>query len=103
VSSFALANVFFSFTTRDERHSVFSLGVLEDRMFLYCTAGSFAAILLGTELGVLQRILNTDHLTLHQWLICLCVGLAIVPVAEGRRLLLKRRDVPAVEAQPTAV
>ena len=32
-------------------------------MFLYCSAGSLAAILLGTELGLLQRILNTVHLT----------------------------------------
>jgi len=54
-------------------------------------AGSFAAIILGTELGLLQRVLQTVHLTGHQWLICIVVGLAIVPVSEGRRLLLARR------------
>jgi Ca2+-transporting ATPase len=103
LASFGLANVFFSFTTRDERRSVFSLDVLEDRMFLYCTAGSLAAILLGTELGILQRILHTEHLTLHQWLICLCVALAIVPVSEGRRLWLERRQKAAgVQGDPAA-
>jgi hypothetical protein len=70
---------------------VFSLGVLEDRTFLLCTAGSLTAILLGTELGLLQRILHTEHLEIRQWLLCLVVGLAIVPVSEGRRLLLARR------------
>ena len=39
LTSFAFSNVFFSFATRDERRSIFSLDVLEDRMFLYCTAG----------------------------------------------------------------
>ena len=102
LTSFAFSNVFFSFTTRDERRSVFSLDVLEDRMFLYCTAGSLAAILLGTELGLLQRILHTEHLSLHQWLICLCVGFAIVPVSEGRRLWLERREKAAAGEQGDA-
>ena len=34
LTAFAFSNVFFSFCTRDEQHSVFSLDVLEDRMFL---------------------------------------------------------------------
>jgi P-type Ca2+ transporter type 2C len=91
LTSFAFSNVAFSWCTRDERSSVFSLGVLEDRTFLLCTAGSLTAILLGTELGLLQRILHTEHLEIRQWLLCLVVGLAIVPVSEGRRLLLARR------------
>ncbi len=95
LTSFAFSNVFFSFCTRNEHRSVFSLDVLEDKMFLLCSAGSFAAILLGTELGFLQRILNTVHLDLHQWLLCLVVGLAIIPVSEGRRLLLERRQQSA--------
>jgi len=99
LTTFAISNVMFSLATRDERRSVFSLDVLEDRMFLYCTGGSFAAILLGTELGVFQRILHTTHLTLHQWLVCIVVGLAIVPVSEARRLWLQRRRPVADEAE----
>jgi Ca2+-transporting ATPase len=90
LTTFAISNVIFSLTTRDERRSIFSLDVLEDRMFLLCTAGSVAAILFGTELRVFQRILGTVHLDLHQWLVCIVVGLAIVPVSEARRLLLQR-------------
>ena len=40
LTTFAISNVIFSLTTRDERRSVFSLDVLEDRMFLLCTGGS---------------------------------------------------------------
>src|SRR5262249_939945 len=66
LTTFAFSNLFFSFCCRDEHRSVFSLDVLEDRMFLYCSAGSLAAILLGTELGILQRILHTEHLEIRQ-------------------------------------
>jgi Ca2+-transporting ATPase len=95
LTAFAFSNLFFSFCCRDEHRSVFSLDVLEDRMFLMCSAGSLAAILLGTELGLFQRILHTEHLEIRQWLLCIGVGLAIVPFAEGRRLLLHRRGTAA--------
>ncbi|HEX4520807.1 MAG TPA: HAD-IC family P-type ATPase [Gaiellaceae bacterium] len=91
LTSFSFANIFFGFCTRDEDHSVFSLGVLEDRMYLLCSAGSLAAIFVGTQVDVFHRILGTVDLDLHQWLICIVVALAIVPVSEGRRLLLARR------------
>ncbi len=94
LTMFAISNVVFSLCTRDEKRSVFSLEVLEDRMFVYCTGGSIVAIVLGAELGILQRVLHTVHLTGHQWLICIVVGLAIIPVSEGRRLLLARRSPP---------
>jgi Ca2+-transporting ATPase len=112
LTTFAISNVVFSLTTRDERRSIFSLDVLEDRTFLVCTGGSAAAILFGTELGVFQRILGTVHLDVHQWLVCIVVGLAIVPVSEARRLWLQRRGssagpteeppegVPAVSSSP---
>ena len=81
---------------------MFSLDVFEDKTFVLCSAGSLAAIVLGTELGVLQRILHTVHLDLHQWLLCIVVGLAIVPVSEARRLLLQRRgsQVGPAEGSP---
>jgi Ca2+-transporting ATPase len=91
LTAFAFGNVFFAFCTRDERRSVFSLDVLEDRMFLLCSAGSLTAIFLGNEVGFLHRILGTVDLDLHQWLLCLVVGFAIIPVSEGRRLLMARR------------
>jgi P-type Ca2+ transporter type 2C len=98
LTTFAISNVVFSFTTRDERRSVFSLDVLEDKVFLMCTGGSLLAILFGAELGVFQRILGTVHMDRNQWLVCIVVGLAIVPVSEARRLLLERRGTSAEPA-----
>jgi Ca2+-transporting ATPase len=102
LTTFAISNVVFSFTTRDERRSVFSLDVLEDKVFLMCTGGSLLAILFGAELGVFQRILGTVHMDRNQWLVCIVVGLAIVPVSEARRLLLERRGTPADPAESPA-
>jgi Ca2+-transporting ATPase len=99
MTTFAISNVVFSLATRDERRSIFSLEVLEDRMFLFCTGGSLVAIVLGAELGLMQRVLHTVHLTGHQWLICIVVGLAIVPVSEARRLWLQRRGSSAATAE----
>jgi Ca2+-transporting ATPase len=104
LTTFAISNVVFSLTTRDERRSVFSLDLLGDRMFLMCTGGSIAAIVLGTEFSVFQRVLHTVHLTGHQWLVCIVVGLAIIPVSEARRLLLQRRgSAAATGEQPDGV
>jgi P-type Ca2+ transporter type 2C len=100
LTTFAISNVVFSLTTRDERRSVFSLDLLEDRMFLMCTGGSIAAIVLGTEFSILQGVLNTVHLTGHQWLICIVVGLAIIPVSEARRLLLNHRSGSPSPGEP---
>jgi P-type Ca2+ transporter type 2C len=102
LTTFAISNVVFSFTTRDERRSVFSLDVLEDKVFLMCTGGSLLAILFGAELGVFQRILGTVHMDRNQWLVCIVVGLAILPVSEARRLILERRGAPAAPAESPA-
>jgi P-type Ca2+ transporter type 2C len=99
LTTFAISNVVFSLTTRDERRSVFSLDVLGDRTFLMCSGGSIAAIVLGTEFSLFQHVLHTVHLTGHQWLVCIVVGLAIIPVSEARRLLLQRRGSTAATGE----
>jgi hypothetical protein len=58
---------------------------------------SVLAILLGAQLGVLNRILDTVPLTLRQWLICIVSGFAAVAVTEIRKLILRRR----IEQEPT--
>jgi P-type Ca2+ transporter type 2C len=91
LTTFSLANLFYSFTTRDELLSVFSLDVLEDRRFLYVSGMSVAAIVLGTELGLFQRILHTVSLSLNEWLVCVAVAAIVVGVSEIRKLVLRRR------------
>jgi Ca2+-transporting ATPase len=101
VTTFAIANLAFSIASRSERESVFNLDFLDDRRFVTLSGMSVAAIVLGPELGLFQRILHTVHLTFHQWLLCIVLGLVIVAVSEIRKLLL-RRSGEAETAQESA-
>ena len=105
MTSFAAANLFYSFCERDQLQSVFSLDVLRDRKFLYFSGASVLAIILAPQLDLLNRILGTVPLTLRQWLICIVTAFAAVVVSEVRKFILRRREhAPAatdtVEAAP---
>jgi Ca2+-transporting ATPase len=91
LTTFAIANLLFSFTARDNLRSVFSLDTLNDRRFLTVSLMSVVAIIFATELRFLQRILDTVELTGNQWLICIAGGSVIVVASEIRKLLLRRR------------
>jgi Ca2+-transporting ATPase len=108
MTSFAIANLLYSFCERDERQSVFSLDVLRDRKFLMFSGMSALAIILAPQLDVLNRILDTVPLTLRQWLICIVAAFAVVLVTEIRKAFLRRREAetapsvaPADAAAPT--
>jgi Ca2+-transporting ATPase len=88
--AFSISNLAFSFATKDERRSVFSLDIMGDRPFLYASAASIATIILMTEFGFFRRILDSTNLNLEQWVICIVVGLLIIPVSEIRKLVIRR-------------
>jgi Ca2+-transporting ATPase len=92
--TFSLATLFFSITTRDERRTAFSLDTFSDRTFNIATIASVLTLILATVLGPLQSLLETTSLDVQQWLICSCVGLAIVVVSEIRKAI-RRRAAPA--------
>ena len=75
MTTFSIANLCFSFTARDQLRSVFNLDDFGDRTFLTTSLMSAAAIVFATELGFLQRILDTSELSGTQWLICIGAGL----------------------------
>src|SRR4051794_20841037 len=100
LTTFAITNLVFSFTTRDDRRSVFSLETFNDRMFVIASLASATSIIVATELGFLQRILDTVELTGNQWLICIGAALPIVVASEIRKFLLRRRDAAAEEPSP---
>jgi Ca2+-transporting ATPase len=100
MTSFAVANLFYSFCERDERMSVFSLDVLRDRKFLMFSAASVLAIILAPQLNLLNRILQTTPLTLHQWLICIVAALATVVLTEIRKFMLRRREADGAVSSP---
>ena len=102
--TFSISNVAFSFVTKDERHSVFSLDVMGDRPFLYATLASIATIVLIPNFDFFNRILDTTALSLEQWAICIVTGLLILVVGEVRKLVWKADfdEAPADVAPATA-
>jgi P-type Ca2+ transporter type 2C len=102
MTSFAIANLFYSFCERDEQLSVFSLDVVRDRKFLMFSGASVLAIILAPQLNMLNRILHTTPLTVHQWLICIVAAFAPVVLTEIRKFLLRRKETNAPDAAPPA-
>jgi Ca2+-transporting ATPase len=107
IITFSIANVAFSLATKDERRSAFSPEVLADRAFIRATIASVIVIVLMAEFDFLNRLLDTTGLTLDQWVICLLVGLVILPVAEIRKRFWdveepEKRVEPVGEATPAA-
>jgi P-type Ca2+ transporter type 2C len=98
-TTFAIGNLFFSLTARDELRSVFSLDTLGDRTFLVTSLMSVAAIIFATELRFFQRILDTVELSGNQWLICIGGGALIIAVSEVRKFLLRRHAPAAAPAR----
>jgi Ca2+-transporting ATPase len=91
LTTFSIANLLFSFTARDEFASIFSLDTFNDRTFVVASLLSAVAIVITTELGFLQRVLDTVSLTGQQWLICLGAGLAVLVASEIRKFAHARR------------
>jgi Ca2+-transporting ATPase len=82
---FSISNLAFSLVTKDERRSSFNLDVLADRPFVIASGASILTIFLMAELDLLNRFLGTTGLSLDQWLICIVVGLLILPIGEIRK------------------
>jgi Ca2+-transporting ATPase len=92
LATFSFLNLFFAFASRDERNTAFSYDTFSDYRFMLFSGLSFLAIVLGTELRLCQRFLNTESLSLRQWLLCLGVGLSILAVSEVWKLVVRRRS-----------
>jgi P-type Ca2+ transporter type 2C len=99
MTTFAIANVFLSFTVKDELKSFFSVDTFADRRLLKATALSGVAILFGTSLGIFNRILGTVGLTGKQWIACILGGFTVVLASELRKFLLRRRANAAVDEE----
>jgi Ca2+-transporting ATPase len=91
LTTFAIANLFFSFTARDELRSVFSLDTFNDRTFVTTSLMSVAAIIFVTELQFFERVFKTVELTGNQWLICIGAAASIIVVSEIYKFVLRRR------------
>jgi Ca2+-transporting ATPase len=105
VTSFAIANIFLSYTVKDPRESLFTFTAFADRRLLKMTGMSVLAILFGTELGIFQRILGTVSLTGREWIVCILGGSTILVASEIQKFILRRRSPGAAgtEDAPAAI
>src|SRR3954470_9840976 len=104
--AFSLMNVWFAFETNNENESFFRTA-MENPTLLKLGAVALLATLFATELGLMNRILDTVNLNVDQWLICLLASLSVVVLCEGKKLLKIRTDAPpakvaVVESAPAA-
>jgi Ca2+-transporting ATPase len=101
LTTFAIANVFFSFCVKDDLKSVFSVDPFADRRLLQATGLSALAILFGAELGIFQRILGTVSLSGKQWIVCILAASSIIVVSEIQKFF-RRRAASTGEEIPSA-
>jgi Ca2+-transporting ATPase len=64
---------------------------------------SVLAIILAPQLNLLNRILQTTPLTLHQWLICIVAAFAPVALTEVRKFMHRREEADAPQAPELAL
>jgi Ca2+-transporting ATPase len=100
---FSLANIWFAFETAHEEKSIVSAETLANPTLLKAGAAAIIATVAASELGLLNRILDTVNLTTEQWVICLVLSLAVVAVAEIKKLLrISTSDAPQLAQPETA-
>ena len=92
---FGLMEMAVGLGARSEFGTVFDREVVGGRRQPMLFGLSFLMILLASELGVLQRVLDTTALTGGQWLVCLGAAAALIAIDEGIKWALRsRRHLP---------
>ncbi|WP_433063637.1 cation-translocating P-type ATPase [Dactylosporangium sp. CS-033363] len=91
LTTFSLLSLYLSATVRSATRSVFSLDTFDDRRFVITSGISLLAIILATELGILQRLLHTVQLDLGQWAICAVAAAPVLLVTELQKAHRRRK------------
>ena len=95
--AFSLCNIWFALETSDEEKSMFSSETLQNPTLLKAVGIAFLFTILATELRITNAILDTVNLTVEQWITAFVVSLAIVVIAEVKKLLkIRTTVVPAL-------
>jgi Ca2+-transporting ATPase len=88
---FGLMEMAVGLGARSELGTVFNREVIGGRRQLTLFGVSLLMIVLASELGVFQRLLDTVPLTGDQWLVCLGAAAALVLIDEAIKLVLRSR------------
>jgi Ca2+-transporting ATPase len=92
---FGLMEMAVGLGARSEFGTVFDRDVVGGRRQMMLFGLSFLMIVLASELGVLQRVLDTTPLTGGQWLVCLAAAVGLLVIDELIKLYLRSQQAPA--------
>jgi Ca2+-transporting ATPase len=92
VTTFSLMNVATGMSARSQTRTIFTRDIVSDRRQLTLYGGTIIAIVLATELDVLNRVLDTTSLTGGQWLVCLLLAASLILFEEITKLFLRRQE-----------
>ncbi len=88
---FGLCEVAMGISARSETGTVFDRDVMSGKQQLRLYGLSLLMIVLASELGVFQRMLDTTSLTGDQWLLCIGLALALLLIDELIKVVLRAR------------
>jgi Ca2+-transporting ATPase len=97
VVTFSLTNIWFALETNNEDRSLFT-SALENPTLLKAAGIALLFTIAATEIGLMNRVLDTANLTIDQWLITLVVSLVVLVMVEIKKLLKIRTDAPPAAA-----
>ena len=86
---FGLMEMAVGLSARSEYGTILDRDVIGGSRQLMLFGLSFVMIVLASELGVLQRVLDTTSLTGGQWLVCLAAAIALVMIDEAIKIYLR--------------
>jgi len=105
---FSLANIWFALETSNEDISLFSSETLENPTLLKAAGVAAIFTVIATELGILNRVLETVNLSAEQWEICIAISLVMIVIPEIKKFFkIRTTEIPPVvhvepEAAPAA-
>jgi len=103
LATFSFANLFYGLACNDLKASVFSHALLANTKLLQMSGISLGFIILGTQLGLLNRLLNTTPLNIDQWVLCALAGSVILWLMEIVKFFSRRSGPEPQPAAPAVV
>jgi Ca2+-transporting ATPase len=94
---FSLFNIAFGLSARSETGTILTRDTVSDRRQMGLYGLALLLTILGTELDILQRILDTTSLNTEQWVLCIAFALILLLVDEVIKYFMRRRRPPQAE------
>jgi Ca2+-transporting ATPase len=92
LAAFSFFHIINGLENSHRTRTIFSMETLNDRRQLYLFGFVLLMIILGTEMQLFNRFLDTASLTINQWLITAAVALPLLFFEEILKFILRRRE-----------